>query len=121
MRTLMQPTDCMGSSWPAVSKPIITSPANGATGLSVIVSLQLTAVSAPMDGDTQASTTWEIRTAPGGGGTLRWSSAADPVNLLGITVPALSLALGQEYYVRVRFNGVACGPGPWSDDVHIST
>lgn len=124
MRKLEQVTDHIGNSWMGgVLAPSITQPANGATGILVALGLALAATpfSTTEGMDIQVGTDWEIRTAPNGGGTVRWSSINDPLNLLGILVPALTLGLGQTYYIRVRYRGSMTGPGAWSADVQIQT
>lgn len=121
-RTLAQGGDQFGSWWPSINPPQVTSPQDGATGLSVVLSLLLTATPFSVDGaDTQASADWEIRTAPDGGGTVAWSSYGDTGNLLTKLVPALSLQLGKDYYIRTRQNGATLGVGVWSPDAHIRT
>ena len=124
MRSLKQIQDQLGNSWPgSILPPQVTQPQDGVTGLLVTLGLNLaTGPFVSTEGaDQHVGTDWEIRTAPNGGGTVRWSSTNNTVNLLGIVVPALTLALGQDYYVRARFRGSASGLGAWSADVHIST
>lgn len=124
MRKLEQVQDHMGNSWMgSVMAPVVTQPAQGATGILVALGLNLAAspFSTTEGMDIHVGTDWEIRTAPNGGGTVRWSSVNNPLALLGILVPALTLALGQDYYIRVRYRGSMSGPGAWSDDIHITT
>jgi hypothetical protein len=49
---------------PIVATPTITSPANGATGLEPLLTLQCTPFTMAQGSDTRASTTWEISTNP---------------------------------------------------------
>lgn len=124
MRKLDQVQDHIGNSWMgSVLAPTITQPANGATGILVTLGLAMAATpfSTSEGMDIHVATDWEIRTGPKGGGTLRWASTNDPLNLLGVLVPALTLAVGQTYYIRVRYRGSMSGPGAWSADVQITT
>lgn len=123
MRALAQPMDQFGSSWGALIPPVITQPADGATGLSVALSLLMaTSPFMVVQGtDTHVSTDWEIRDAANGGGNVVWSSYGDTSNLLTRLLPALTLSLGRDYYIRARQNGAILGAGVWSADAHIRT
>lgn len=123
MRKLAQ-QDHLGNSWPSLLPPTITSPANDASGLSVALGLALVATAATVQAgeDSMIAADWEIRTAPNGGGTLVWSNRVTNIlSLLTTLVPALTLQLGKDYYIRTRQTGAITGVGPWSADVHIST
>lgn len=102
--------------WLEIGTPTITSPVNGATGLSVIAALVVT-VSVPLfqvPGLVLLATDIEIRTAAKGGGTLVYSSSST------LTVPALTLALGTTYYIRVRHR-TSLFSSMWSNDIQITT
>lgn len=122
MRSLAQPMDQFGSSWGAIIPPTIVQPTDGATGISVALSLLMgtTPFLVVQGTDTHASTDWEIRDAPDGGGNVVWASYADS-NLLTRLLPILTLSVGRDYYVRARHNGATLGPGVWSPDSHIRT
>lgn len=116
--------DFLGSSWVTKVPPVITKPANGASGLSVILGLDLELAGPALEGgsDIITQTRWELRTGPNGTGALVWS--ADNVTLLTIllgVIPALTMALGQTYYIRARQTFQTLGVGPWSADTVINT
>lgn len=101
--------------WLEIATPTITSPVNGATGISIVVGLGVT-VSVPVfqvPGLVLLATDIEIRTAAKGGGTLVYSSST-------LTVPALTLALGTTYYIRVRHR-TSLFSSMWSNDIQITT
>lgn len=121
MRSLTQ-QDHLGNSWPTILPPAVTQPADGAR-LSILNAISLAAT--PMmvvDGsDTATGIDWEVRTLPNGGGTAVYAPINISVLNLGVSIPALTLNLGMDYYIRARWRGAAMGPGPWSADVRIST
>ena len=125
MRSLLQPVDAMGNSWPLIRGPVIAQPADGDNILSVVVGLPLALAGAATvccGTDTTVSTDWEVRTGPNGTGDLVWlATVTNLLALLTATVPPLTLGLGQDYYIRARFNGATLGAGLWSADVHIRT
>lgn len=109
---------CGFSSWPSFQAPKITQPTNGILG--IVIALVLPIVVDPAIGiGVPTGIDIEIRTGPNGGGISVFSSI-NSVSLLGLNVPALTLSLGQTYYIRARYrsNGVA---EVWSADVQIGT
>lgn len=116
--------DFFGSSWPTKIPPVIEQPPSGASGISVILGLNLALAGVALEGgvDDVTQTRWEVRTGPNGTGALVWS--ADNITLLTIllgVVPALTMALGQTYYIRARQTFATLGVGPWSLDTVINT
>ncbi len=111
--------DGEGNAWPEIAPPIISAPPAGL--VSALLGFTLNAL--PFVGaDSHARTSWEIRTAPGGGGTVAWSSSLD-LGLLSKIVPVIALSgllTGQTYYIRARFHG-ATYVSDWSADVRITT
>lgn len=119
MRNLGQ-GDHLGNTWPSILPAQVTQPAEGARVSALnVLSLAASPMMVTDETDTATGIDWEVRTAPGGGGISAFTSVN--ASILGINVPALTLGVGMEYYVRARWRGAAMGPGPWSADVHIST
>ena len=116
--------DFFGSSWATKVPPVISKPVNGASGLSVVLGLDLELAGAALEGgwDPPTLTRWELRTGPNGTGALVWSNDNGILGtiLQGI-IPALTMALGQTYYIRARQTFATLGVGPWSADVVINT
>ena len=102
-----------------VTKPSITSPTSGATGVSMSPSLTSSAFAYAGAADTHAMTDWEIRTAANGGGTVAWSSTNNSTNKVNIT--ASGLAGSTIYYARCRHKGTTYGWSAWSADVSFTT
>lgn len=102
--------------WLEIKTPVITSPANGTTGLlvAVILVVSVSAFVPQIPGITLSATDIEIRTAANGGGTLVWSSSST------LSVPALTLSIGQTYYIRVRHR-TTLFTSMWSTDIQIGT
>lgn len=116
--------DFFGSSWATKIPPVISKPANGASGLSVILGLDLELAATALEGgwDQPTLTRWELRTGPNGTGALVWSNDNGILGtILSGIIPALTMALGQTYYIRARQTFATLGVGPWSADVVINT
>lgn len=121
-RSLVQPEDHLGNSWPRLVPPVIDAPTSGTSGLSILLGLPLALAGLTGQGDVIVGTRWEVRTAPNGGGSLVWSvDVSNLLQLLTAMVPPLTLGLGQTYYIRARQSGTILGNGPWSADVIVST
>ena len=93
----------------------ITSPAAGATGIAQTPTITTSAFASIGLTDTHAATDWEVRTAPGGAGTLIWSSINDTTNKTAVTVGANLLATATTYYARARHKGATLGYGAWGE------
>lgn len=108
------------SNWADVTPPAIALPLNGSF---IVAALGFTITLMPIIKAidlTHTSTDYEVRTAPNGGGAVTWSSMADTSALQLKIVPALTLAAGQTYYTRARFN--TAGPSSaWSADTVVTT
>lgn len=116
--------DFFGSSWATKVPPVIKQPPNGAAGLSVILGLDLELAGTALEGgwDQPTATRWELRTGPNGTGALVWSNDNGILGtILSGIIPALTMALGQTYYIRARQTFATLGDGPWSADVVINT
>lgn len=109
-------TDSDEDCWLEIATPVITSPPNNTINVSIlgILNIVVSAFQPQMPGISLTGTDLEIRTAPNGGGTLVYSSAS------ALSIPALTLALGTDYYIRVRQkSGIYLSL--WSNDVKITT
>ena len=116
--------DFFGSSWATKVPPVIAQPPSGSSGLSVILGLNLELERAALEGgwDQPTLTRWELRTGPNGTGALVWSNDNGILGtILSGLVPALTMALGQTYYIRARQTFATLGVGPWSADAVINT
>lgn len=98
--------------WPNITPPIITQPV--ASLINAVLGMTLSSTGFASATDTLASTQYEVRTAANGAGSLVYSTA-------GSLVPALTMGLGQTYYVRARFVGSTGYTSPFSADVVITT
>jgi PKD repeat protein len=91
------------------NKPVNSSPANGASGVSLTPTLRASAFSDPDSGDTHAASRWQIRTAAGNYSSPAFDSGTDTTHLTSILVPALSYST--TYYWHVRYQD---DRGDWS-------
>lgn len=111
-------SDDDGNMWPEIVPPSISAPLNGLTGLLVTLGLGIVLRPFTSGYDTHVSTDFIITDAATG--SVVWQSLANTVNLLGITIPALTLTVGKTYIIRVRYRGVKY-VSLWSDPITIST
>lgn len=107
-----------GNMWPEIIPPVINAPANGLTGL--LVSLGLTISLGAYASGYAAHASTDFRIVDTATGNVVWSSLGNLINLLGLIVPALTLAAGKTYRVQARFNG-GIYSSEWNDGVLIST
>jgi hypothetical protein len=100
--------------------PSITSPSNGASGISP--ALTITASSFTMSGgaDTHASTDWQIA-EDSGFSIIAYESLSDTTNLESISVPSGELSRNTQYFVRVKYNTANYGSSNWSPTVSFTT
>ncbi|MBC8445900.1 MAG: S8 family serine peptidase [Chloroflexi bacterium] len=91
--------------------PSNTSPADGATGISLTPTLQSSAFSDPDAGDTHAASQWQVTTTPGDYSTPIFDSGTDTLHLTSIAIPSGTLSHDTTYgwHVRHRDNH-----GAWS-------
>lgn len=113
-------TDQLGNSWPTLLPSNVTSPAPGFLLVSLGTSFTLDAMRVADGGDVLHHAEFEVRTAPGGEGTLV-QSLSTTAGQLSVILPALTLLTGKTLYVRGRAVGTNLGPAPWSADVQITT
>lgn len=113
---MMYDGDDGDDSWLEIATPVITNPSTGSTGIAIVTALTITVspVVFQLPGLSLTSTDLEIRTGANGTGTLVYSSSST------LVVPALTLALGTTYYIRVRFNS-GIYSSMWSYDTVITT
>ena len=105
----------------SIAAPIITSPLNNATSVSLSVSIQTDGFSTvPAGQDTHASTNWQIAT-DNLFTNLVVNVSSDTVNKLVFPVPSGVLQINTAYYVRASFNGNVMGVSPWSAPVKFTT
>lgn len=115
----MAPTDGI-SNWDRIEPPVIQAPIGGSL-LNYLLGFNIQLGPFVSATNLQSATDWEIRTAPNGAGTLVFASANDLTSLLTKAVPALTLGLGQTYYIRARFRASDGTLSAWSADVVIQT
>lgn len=119
----LEQQDQLGNSWPSMVAPVVNPVGGGiiSTLLGLPLSLSGTCI---VDGpDTTGQTEWQIRTGANGSGSLVWTNlVTNPLLLLAVTVPALTLPIGQTLYVRARMTCTTLlGTSPWSADVAFNT
>jgi hypothetical protein len=106
------------------SAPVLTSPANGATNVSLTPLLTTGEFSDPNSGDTHAKTQWQIRLDSdfdSADATRRVLDRTSSTSLKSLQVPDLILNPSTMYYWRARFydnNGAASG---WSETFSFTT
>jgi hypothetical protein len=100
-----------GNNPPAI--PVLSSPSNGATGISLTPTLQTGGFSDSDPGDKHFQTEWEIS------GTSNFSTPVlvtiSDRNLKSLTVPALTLKVGTQYWWRARFYDNKSRASAWSN------
>jgi len=94
------------------AQPSNFSPANGATGISVMPTLRSSAFADPDIGDTHAASQWQVRTSSGSYSSPVFDSGTDSSNLTQITLASGILSSNTIYYWRVRHQDSS---GAWSD------
>lgn len=104
--------------WNEIPAPVIVAPAGGLLGIlpALALTLNVQPFVSNQPGLSLGSVEFEIRTAPDGGGSL----VRTVTGLLSAVLPALTLGLGQTYYVRARFKSGALA-SMWSADVRLAT
>ena len=104
-----------------ISKPSITSPVNGATGVGVYQPTFVgSAFSVTGGSDTQASADWQITTDATFNTIDVIDTGAYSTSLTTYQAP-FSLAYNKTYYIRVKYNSSNYGSSPWSDAISITT
>jgi hypothetical protein len=112
MRQLHQ-SDHFGNNWPTIMAPVLTLPGGL---LNVALPILLTASPLQTDNgtvDTLVNTQFRV---VNDAGLAVWSGAG----LGAVSIPLLTLVVGQGYRVQARHIGAALGAGPWSDLVALA-
>lgn len=110
--------------WLEVQTPTITSPVNGATGVSFAlgVTIQTSAFVPNILGITLGSTEYELRTSIGGPVVGTGSSLLNT----SVIIPGLQLSANTTFFVRVRhvsatYGGGLTGSSWWSNYISFTT
>lgn len=103
----------------AADAPAVTSPANGATGVTLPVTITTSAFSFPGGGEAHIATQYQIAEDAAFANVVFDSGAS--ANLTSYTVPSASLDALTMYYVRARQEGATTGWSPWSATVQFTT
>jgi hypothetical protein len=102
------------------SQPINTSPADGATDVSLTPLLQSSAFSDPEE-DTHAASQWQITSTSGDYSSPVFDSQENNVNLTQITIPSGKLDYLTGYYWRVRYQDSYGDWSEWSEETSFIT
>ena len=102
---------------PAIVKPSIMLPVNGASQQSIDTTLTSSAFQTVNSSDTHEETQWQIATNAGFTEGLQSITSATSLT----SISAFLLAYATTYYVRVRYEGSILGWGPWSDTSTFTT
>jgi hypothetical protein len=106
-----------------VTKPVITAPANGATGLTAnptVVANAFEGFGSGMEPDSHGQSQWQVSTNSGFTGIVYDS------NMQGNDLTSINLASkytmveGQTYYVRVKYQGITGRDSAWSDVINFT-
>ena len=101
------------------SKPVLSTPANGAGNVPLTVTLTTGAFSDPDAGDTHQQTEWQVSTISDFSAMVL--STLSGTRLTSMTVPNGSLTWGKTYYWRVRFYDNRSLGSLWSDTRSFTT
>lgn len=105
----------------SINKPTIVSPSNGDVGESTSLTITSSAFATYLlDGDTHASTDWQVA-SDSGFTAIVFQSLADSTNRTSIAVPSGNLSFGIEYFIRVRYNGASLPTSDYSTTVSFTT
>jgi PKD repeat protein len=102
-------------------QPTNISPAEEATGVSVIPSLQSSAFSDPDMGDTHAASQWQVTDTSGDYSSPLFDSGEDTNNLTSIVIPQGELLHLTTYYWRVRHQDSYGSWSEWSAETSFTT
>jgi len=97
------------------------SPANGATGISVIPTLQSAAFSDTDAGDTHAASQWQITPTPGDYSSSVFDSGTDSSHLIQITLSSGILNGNTTYYWHARHQDNHGAWSTWSTETSFTT
>ncbi|MFC2000335.1 leucine-rich repeat domain-containing protein, partial [Chloroflexota bacterium] len=102
-------------------QPVNMSPSSGATGVSLMPTLQSSAFSDPDAGDTHAASQWQITTTSGDYSSPVYDSSTDSSNLTAISIPLGRLIYGKTYYWRARYQDNYSAWSDWSLETSFTT
>jgi len=88
---------------PPPQQPTVSSPSDGATGISLTPTLQSSAFVSPDTKATHAASQWQITTTSGDYSSPVYDSGADTTNNTSITIPTGILSYDTTYYWHVRY------------------
>jgi len=109
------------NSFIVISKPTITSPETGNTGLYYGVTLISSAFNVAVGSIAHESTDWQIGNVANFA-NIQYESLGDTSNLTTISVPDDALFANSTFYIRARYNGTAnVVSSQYSDTVEYST
>jgi SPP1 family predicted phage head-tail adaptor len=104
-----------------IDTPTITSPVDGAIGVSKTATITAAAFVVTGGTDTHYATQWQIATAENSDfGTVMLDDLTT-INKTSLAIPAGLLSYNTEYTVRVKFTGTAVGTSDWSAPVNFTT
>ena len=103
------------------NKPTNSSPASGATGVSVGASFSASAFSDPDGGDTHQASWWQITLTPGSYAAPIYDSGRDTLNKTSVTPPVGTLAYGVAYCWRMRYQDSRGSWSLWSNETCFTT
>ena len=102
-------------------QPSNISPAEGASRLSLIPTLQSSAFFDPDSGDTHAASQWQITTTSGDYSSPVFDSGKDNSNLTSIAIRSGVLGYSTTYYWRVRHQDSHGAWSGWSEETSFTT
>ncbi len=100
--------------------PTLSSPANGATGMSLTPTLQASAFSDPNAGDTHANSQWQVSTSSAFT-SFAWDSTESYAASTSATVPSGRLSNSTTYHWRVRYKDNRDAWSAWSASRSFTT
>jgi PKD repeat protein len=102
------------------AQPINISPADGATDVSLTLTLQSSSFS-DMEGDAHTASQWQLTDTSGDYSSPVFDSGTDSTNLTQIDVPAGTLNHETTYYWRVRHQDNSGNWSEWSSETSFTT
>ncbi|MFC1998931.1 IPT/TIG domain-containing protein, partial [Chloroflexota bacterium] len=103
------------------NKPTNSTPANGATGISLTTTIQSSAFSDTDPGDTHAASQWQITSTSGNYSSPVYDSGTDTSNKTSIAIPSATLNNNTAYYWRVRHRDSYGNWSSWSTETSFTT
>ena len=100
--------------------PTLVNPSNGATGLSLVPTLQASTFSDPDSGDTHANSQWQVDNSSSFASP-EWDSGQSYSAGIQVVVPAGKLSSSTTYYWRVRYKDNRGLWSNWSSSRYFTT